>query len=108
MKNADAVVVVAWSQTMPQRVGRRPFFTGNGPVMHRSHWQQSLGSSFRGALILLVVGMSAGVLLVAQDFERQEGPAVKVEDYPEIPPRGYVCYRAPKAITIDEIGRAHV
>lgn len=44
----------------------------------------------------LVMGILTGTPTNSQD-----GRAVKFEDYPDIPPRGYVCYRAAKPLAID-------
>jgi hypothetical protein len=58
-------------------------------------------NSYRAGLMLLAICLSASLLMVGQTSDSQEGPALKFEEYPEIQPRGYVCYRADKTPTID-------
>ena len=60
-----------------------------------------MSNSCRAGLMLFAIGMSASLLMVGQTSDSQEGPALKFEEYPEIQPRGYVCYRADKTPTID-------
>jgi hypothetical protein len=60
-----------------------------------------MNHSLRAGSILVAIGISAAMLLNAGPSGSKEGPAVKFEDYPVIEPRGYVCYRAAKPLTID-------
>ena len=53
----------------------------------------AMNNLFRAVLILLALGLGA---VIAQMGDSPKRPAIKFEDYPEKPPRGYVCYRAAK------------
>jgi hypothetical protein len=55
----------------------------------------------RTSLFLAAACITAVMLLMPQPTESQDKPAIKFEDYPVIEPRGYVCYRAAKPLTID-------
>ncbi len=60
-----------------------------------------MSNAFRAGMALLAAGLCAGLMSLPRRSDSQEGPAVKLTDYPEITPRGYVCHRADKAPDLD-------
>src|SRR5262245_32248315 len=60
-----------------------------------------MSTRLRVGLGILFVACLGGLLLLPRAHPRPEGEPITFEDYPEIQPRGYLCYRAAKPITID-------
>src|SRR5262249_7710511 len=54
-----------------------------------------------GALVAGMLGLLLALPAPPEARSAADRPAVVFEDYPVIPPRGYVCYRAGSPITVD-------